>query len=80
MFKVCKQRCPTCIYRKDSPLNLDRLEREVSLIDGYRICHYTDNVCCLGFWNNHKNHFNLGRIAQRLNMVEFVDLDSEEIQ
>ena len=78
-FKVQKNLCSTCIYRKDSPLDLDKLEEDCRQLyggfDTYRICHHSDDVCCKGFWNKHKDEFPLGQVAQRLNMVEFVELD-----
>jgi len=81
MFKVQKRRCDTCIYRKDSPLNLKRLEDEVrdprvqDFFATYRVCHHSKDVCCKGFWEAHKDDFTLGQIAQRLNVVEIVDVD-----
>lgn len=76
MFKVKSKQCETCIYRKDSPLDLKKLENDVrdtyGGFKGHRICHHSEDVCCRGFWNRHNNEFNMGRIAQRLNMVEFV--------
>ena len=82
MFKVQKKACSTCIYRKDSPLDLKRLEEQVQdkhmpgFFSGYRICHHSKDVCCRGFWNRHKDKFSLGQIAQRLNMVQFVTVDT----
>jgi hypothetical protein len=55
---------------------LPRLEAEAKAKDTYRICHHSHKVCCNGFWNKHKDNFNLGRVAQRLNMVRFVDDDN----
>jgi hypothetical protein len=79
MFKVQKKRCSTCIYRKDSSLDLKLLEDQVRDkyvgFKGHRICHHSKDVCCRGFWDHHKDEFPLGQIAQRLNMVEFVDED-----
>lgn len=46
--------------------------------DTFFVCHKTDNVCCNGFWNNFRNEFNLGRMAQRLNMVKFVNVDKRK--
>jgi hypothetical protein len=84
-FKVQKKLCKTCIYRKDSTLNLEALEAEVADnyggFDGYRVCHHTDDkdgVCCRGFWNKHKDKFAMGQIAQRLDLVEEVDIDNWE--
>ena len=76
MFKVQKNQCATCIYRKDSSLDIEKLEDDVRHpymgFKGHRICHYSKNVCCQGFWNRHKDEFPLGQIAQRSGMVEFV--------
>jgi hypothetical protein len=79
-MRVQKTQCSTCIYRPDSPLDLAKLEADVA--DGYggfkghRICHHSDDACCAGFWARHKNEFQLGQIAQRLGMVEFVEDDT----
>lgn len=75
-FKIHSKSCDTCIYRKDSSLNIHTLENDVrdkhGGFKGHRICHHSKDVCCRGFWNRHKNEFPMGQIAQRLGMVEFV--------
>jgi uncharacterized protein (DUF3820 family) len=80
MFKVQKRMCSTCIYRPDSPLDLGKLERDVADpyggFRGHRVCHHSNDVCCRGFWEAHKDEFPMGQIAQRLDMVEFVDVDT----
>jgi hypothetical protein len=82
MFKVQKKQCKTCIYRKDSSLNIEVLEDQArngctdGQFEGYRICHHSKDVCCAGFWERHKDNFNLGRIAQRMGWVEFVNEDT----
>jgi hypothetical protein len=81
MFQVQRVRCSTCIYKKTSTLNLDRLEDAVRDNHGgfkdYRACHHASSnvVCCRGFWDHHRDDFQLGQIAQRFNAVEFVDVD-----
>lgn len=79
-FKVQKKSCSTCIYRKDSPLDLKNLEDAVrdkfGWFKGHRICHHSKDVCCRGFWNKNKDKFQAGQIAQRLNMVEFIEVDT----
>lgn len=79
-MKVQIKPCSTCIYRKGCSLDIDRLENQVRDkyvgFKGHRICHHSDDVCCRGFWNRHKDIFPLGQIAQRLNMVEFVNVDN----
>jgi hypothetical protein len=76
-FKVRETQCETCIYRKDSPLDLRKLEDQVRDkyvgFKGHRICHHSKDLCCRGFWNRHKDEFQMGQIAQRLNMVEFTN-------
>jgi hypothetical protein len=83
-FKVQAQQCSTCIFRKDSVLSLKALLKEIAdpkmkgFFIGYRECHHADRdggVCCKGFWDSYKDHFQAGQIAQRLNLVEFVDID-----
>lgn len=81
-FKVQKRMCATCIYRPECTLNLKALEEEVKdvygFFEGHRVCHHTPNssaVCCRGFWEAHKGEFPAGQIAQRLDMVEFVDVN-----
>lgn len=83
MFEVQSKPCRTCVYRKDSPLDLKKLEADVAdphlegYFKGYRVCHHADGeVCCRGFWNRHKDDFTLGQIAQRLGAVEFVRVDN----
>lgn len=84
MMKVQRVRCSTCIYRKDSSLDLRALEDAVrdprmeGFFKGYRECHHAKRgagVCCRGFWDHHRDNFTLGQIAQRLGMVEFVEED-----
>ena len=79
MFYVMSHRCATCIYRKNSPLNLNKLENQIRDkymgFKGYRICHHNrkgEKACCRGFWDHHKDEFQIGQIAQRLNLVKFV--------
>ena len=76
-FLVRRSACATCIYRKDSPLDLEYLEDEIRDPRGgfhtYRICNHGDTACCRGFWTRHKDAFMLGQLAQRLRAVRFVD-------
>lgn len=80
MLKVQARQCRTCIYRPDSTLDLAKLEAQCA--DGYggfkghRTCHHSKGVCCAGFWAQHKDQFAAGQIAQRLGLVEFVEVDT----
>src|SRR5476651_1171374 len=79
-LKVQRRQCATCIYRPDTPYALAQLEDEVRDpyvgFKGYRICHHSDDACCRGFWNRHKDEFAAGQIAQRLGLVEYVNDDN----
>lgn len=83
-FKVQRQMCSTCIYRKKSPLDLKKLEADVAdkhmkgFFRGFRACHHAagKSVCCAGFWARHRDSFPAGQIAQRLNCVSYVKEDS----
>lgn len=80
MFLVQRRMCKTCIYRPDTSLDLAKLEADVADGHGgfrtYRQCHYSETACCRGFWDKHKDRFQVGQLAQRLNFVEFVDHDT----
>ena len=80
-FKVQSKQCSTCIYKKNSVLDLKKLEEEIKdkygFFNSFRACHHgTDDVCCRGFWNKHKDDFQAGQIANRLGLVEFVTMDT----
>jgi len=83
-FKVRRTQCNTCIYRKDSPLDLKKLEDQVRDkyvgFKGHRICHHSKGICCRGFWVRHRDEFAAGQIAQRLNLVEFTNGDTSRTE
>ena len=79
-FKVQAKQCATCIYFPISGFNIEELEKQVK--DKYmgfrthRACHHAKKgICCRGFWDRHKDEFQAGQLAQRLNCVEFVRVD-----
>lgn len=80
-FLVQKQMCQTCIYRPESPLDLQALEAQAAdphmpgFFRHYRVCHHSNEACCAGFWARHKDAFSLGQLAQRLGVVVYVDHD-----
>jgi len=84
MLKVQRRQCASCIYRKDCSLDLRALEAQIAdprlrgHFRGYRACHHAPDrakVVCRGFWTRHRDHFDAGQIAQRLHLVEFVEVD-----
>lgn len=78
-FKVQHDPCSSCIYRGDSPLEIEELERQIvdphGGFNGWRICHHSEDACCSVFWKRHKDEFQAGQIAQRLGLVEYVEID-----
>lgn len=86
MFQVQAKQCATCIYHKASPLDVKALEAQIAdprmagFFTGHRICHHSDVACCRGFWNRHKDDFQAGQLAQRLNFVEFVKHDTLKVK
>jgi hypothetical protein len=80
MFEVQKRQCKTCIYRPESPLDLQKLEQQVADghggFRGHRICHHSDTACCRGFWDRHKDEFQMGQLSQRMGWVRFVNHDT----
>lgn len=81
-LRVQAKCCATCIFRKDSSLNLQKLLNDVrepgrggemGYFRGYRVCHYSADAVCAGFWACFKDKFQLGQLAQRWNLVKYVD-------
>lgn len=83
-FRVQKRMCKTCIYRPDSPLDVEKLEAQVMGEDGmfktHRQCHHTEGTpaCCAGFWAKNGDRYPLGVAAEKLIGIEYVDLDELE--
>jgi hypothetical protein len=79
-FKVQRRQCRTCIYRPGSPLDVEALEAQIADghggFTGWRTCHHSDDACCAGFFARHKDKFQVGQVAQRLGLVEKVDVDT----
>jgi hypothetical protein len=84
MFQVQRHLCSTCVYRRDTPLDIPTLDAAMAdpympgFFTSYRECHHApphSGVCCAGFYRRHQDGFALGQIAQRLGLVEYVDVD-----
>lgn len=82
-MNIQKAKCDQCLFTKNMVVknNTRRTEIIKSALnnDTYFICHKSSiasngDVCCRGFWDKFKNDFNLGRIAQRLNFVNEVEV------
>jgi hypothetical protein len=78
MLKVQKKRCNECLFGDNFVVSCeerrDEVIRDALAKDSYFVCHKSsisnkkkdEDVCCRGYWDAHKDDFNLGRIAQRL--------------
>jgi hypothetical protein len=85
-FQVQRKQCKTCIFKVQcwSPGFLEEKLKEIKdphmerFFVGHRICHHSGTACCAGFWARHKDDFQLGQLAQRLGLVEYVDHDNQK--
>lgn len=84
MFQVQKKPCDSCIYRPGTPMNIEALEAEIAdpnmagFFAGFRECHHAppgSGICCHGFWQRHRDACTAGQLAQRLGLVEDVEVD-----
>jgi hypothetical protein len=77
-FQVCEGKCDQCLFTKDRIVSAARMR---NILQGCRqqdihfVCHKASiagrDVCCRGFYDTQTSQ--MIRIAERLNMVEFVD-------
>ena len=73
MFKVKKECCEECLFSENKIVSSKRkadILRGCMQDDTHFICHKSEDVCCKGFYDRVDSQ--MIRIAQRLNMVEFV--------
>ena len=82
MFKVCDKPCDQCLFSKNRIVSASRMKQILSdcrKSDTHFICHKAtiagNDICCHGFY--HTQTSNLIRIAQRLRMVEMVNVEKE---
>ncbi len=82
-FLVMEERCDQCLYSADkivSDARRSQLLRDIKSKDGYFICHQATiagrEIACRGDWDS-RACGQMGRIAQRLNAVRFVQWFAE---
>lgn len=80
MLKVKEKCCNQCLFSKNKIVSDERKEELLEEIEGkdtYFICHKASiegkEIVCRGFYEQKTS--NMIRMAQRLNMVEFVEED-----
>jgi hypothetical protein len=79
MFKVMRKRCNECLYGKNKIVDNERraeILREIDRKDNYFVCHKAtiagQEICCRGDFDR-RGGGQLGRIAGRLGVIQFVD-------
>lgn len=84
-MKVYNKSCKNCLLSPDSivsPKRRKEIINDCTTKQVHFICHKAsingENVCCKTFYDTLGFYSQLIRIAQRLNMIEFVDLPDEE--
>lgn len=83
-MKVQSKPCNQCLFTKNRIVSKERatsIVKDSLKKDTFFVCHKSSiegdghgEVCCKTYWDRYKNQFNLGRIAQRLDVVKFVDV------
>lgn len=84
-MKVYKECCKNCLLSPDSIVSPNRRREIINNCvskSSHFICHKAsmrdEDVCCKTFYDELGHTVNLIRIAQRLNMVEFVEQPDTE--
>ncbi len=79
-MKISNKCCGQCLFSKNKIVSDDRKEQLLDKIkdeDSHFICHKAtianQDIVCRGFYENKTS--NLIRISERLNMIEFVDVE-----
>lgn len=81
-LEVQRRMCATCIFRPHCADMLPRLLAQIAdprmpgHFKGHRVCHHSNTAVCAGFWAKYKDHFDLGQLAQRLDVVVLVEHDT----
>lgn len=82
-FKIQTKQCDQCLFSRRRIVTAARFKniiRDCTQLGNEKhfVCHKAslkgDSVCCRGFWDKYKNNFQLGQVAQRLNLVEEVEV------
>lgn len=81
MLKVADKKCSQCLFSKDRIVRPGRVQDIIEQCrknDSHFICHKGSiagvDVVCRGFYDTQTSQ--VIRVAQRLNAVEFVDVDA----
>jgi len=80
MLKVSKKCCGQCLFSKNKIVSEERKDQlldDIERKDSHFTCHKAtiknEDIVCRGFYEQKTS--NMIRIAQRLGMVEFVDVE-----
>jgi hypothetical protein len=85
MFQVYKESCHNCLLSKNRIVSGKRVKEIISGCKAKQthfICHKASiddkDVCCKTFYDKFGHFSQMIRIAERLNMVKFIDLPDNE--
>jgi hypothetical protein len=85
MFKVYKNCCRNCLFSSDSIVSPERRKEIVESCvkeQSYFICHKSTmegiNVCCRKYYDKFGHFSQLIRIAERLNLVRFIEHKNQQ--
>ena len=81
-LKVCNKQCNECLFTKNSLVTSEVVANQIIekclANDTFFQCHkgtiVNENICCRGFYEKYNKDVLALRLAQFLNVVEFVDV------
>ncbi len=75
-LKVFNKSCQNCLLSKDrivSPERAKEIIEECKKKQKHFICHKSDDIVCRTFYDRLGHYSQVIRIAERLNMIQFVE-------
>lgn len=80
-LKVYKEYCKNCLFSKDAIVSPERrkdIVQHCTKNQTHFICHKSDDVVCNTFYEKLGGVSQMVRIAERLDMIEFVEQAEHE--
>lgn len=86
MLQVFQEKCKNCLFDQDRIVSSERAKEIIDFCikeETHFICHLSTmddngNVCCRGFFDTCGDQIQKIQIAQRLDLIEFIELPDSE--
>lgn len=85
-FQVCSQKCSECLFTKNKIVSDDRRKEIIDEClklanETFFECHkatlQNKHVCCKGFYDTYGDRVTIIQLAERLNFIDFIDIEGE---